>query len=310
MTTREKIFALQNLRFRWHTCTSVAFQDVFTDLMENAWPQDFQKVRPYGPYGDLKCDGWWESRRCLFQCYGPERMKETEVIAKMDTDLRGAVEHWKHEMKAWAFVHNDQKGLTGHTLQAMRDLRKEFPSIEIKEWKWPQAREQFDRLSSQAIVELYGYPPTLSSETEMSFEELRPIVEAISRKKPDLLIPLTHPPTVMKLEKNLLDDDSAEFLRVGRRRVRVVEEYFEQHYDPDLGDQIAKAMQIQYMSLRDSGLDPNETLIELQRFAGWGKAETSIHHAAVLAVITYFFDRCDIFEDPDSNTANLGRESV
>ena len=290
-------FALQTLRFRWFTYTGTAFHDLFADCMENAWPQDFQKVKPYGRYGDLKCDGYLRSRKCVFQCYAPTLMKEREVISKIKTDLKGAVDHWQGRMTQWCFVHSDDAGLTAHVVQALDDARNEHPAIEISVWAWPQIREQFDKLPGDAVVELFGHPPTASSLDQLDFSELRPVVEQIAKQEADPLIPLGDPPSSTKIEKNSLDPDSVAFLQMGRRRVRLVEEYFNQHHDPGLGDQIAKAMQVQYQMLVDTGFNSNEILVKLQQFAGWGRRDGS-HDAAVLAVIVYFFDRCDIFEDP------------
>ena len=297
-----RYFSLQTLRFRWHTFTGTAFHDLFADLMQNAWAGDFQKVRPYGRTGDLKCDGYWTSRKCVFQCYGPESMKERVVIAKIKEDLSGAVTHWQGKINEWGFVHNNTVGLTANVVQYLDDLRTKHPAIEISEWAWPQIREQFDNLSNEACVDLFGHPPTTTSLDQIGFAELRPVVEQIAKREADPLISLSSPPSVTKLEKNSLDEDSAQFLQIGRRRVRLVEEYFAQHHDPGLGDKIAKAMQVQYKMLTDTGFGPNEVLIELQRFAGWGNGDTNSHNASVLAVITYFFDRCDIFEDPEEET--------
>jgi hypothetical protein len=44
-----------------------AFQDRFADLMELAFPRDFQRIRPYGKQGDQKCDGYLASTRTVFQ---------------------------------------------------------------------------------------------------------------------------------------------------------------------------------------------------------------------------------------------------
>ena len=44
------------------------------------------------------------------------------------------------------------------------------------------------------------------------------------------------------------------------------------------------------------GLSPDQIFTELQTFAG-GMDGTPKHQAAVLAVMSYFFERCDIFED-------------
>lgn len=303
MDTAGRLLALQSLRLRWLTSTGIAFQDLFADLMQNAWPQDFQKVKPYGRSGDMKCDGYWKSRRCVFQCYGPASMKQRDVIAKIRTDLEGAVHHWQDKMAEWSFVHNDAGGLSAEAVQVLEKLRLRYPNVEINEWAWPQAREQFERLSDEAIVELYGYPPTAKSVDQLGFAELRPVVERIANMSAAPLAELSSPPSVTKLEKNLLDQASADFLQFGRRQVRLVEEYFVQHHDPALGDKVAAAMRTQYRMLVDTGEDPNRVLVQLQRFVGWDCGDTSSHNAAVLAVITYFFDRCDIFEDPDDESA-------
>ncbi len=273
--------------------------------MQNAYAGDFNKVKPYGKSGDLKCDGYLPSTRCVFQCYGPASMKEAKVIAKIKEDFFGALEHWGDKMREWQFVHNDKDGLTAAVVQVLDDLNNAHPDIMIGEWAWPQVRSVFDRLPDQALVELFGHPPTAMTIDQLGFEELRPVVNQIAKGEADPSVVSMTPPSVSKLEKNSLDDDSAEFLRLGRRRVRLVEEYFAQHHDPTIGDKIAKALQTQYEMLVDGGWHSNEILVELQRFAGWGSAGSSNHAAAILAVITYFFDRCDIFEDPDESDALL-----
>ncbi len=291
-------FYLQTFKWRWHTDTGTEFQDLFAEVMQNAWPQDFQKIRPYGPRGDMKCDGYLASRKRVFQCYGPRSMREDAVISKVGDDFEGAKEHWGERMQEWCFTHNDRDGLSAGVVQVLGDLRLANPGIEINEWAWPQARKEFDRLGIDSLVEIFGYAPSSSTLDRLSFEEISPVIDEIAKGDPDPYTSLSDPPSVKKLEKNDLDDDSAEFLRLGRRRVRVVEDFFSQHYDPTLGDKIAKAFQKQYKAFADAGLNANEVLFELQRFAGWGARSTNNHDAAVLAILTYFFDRCDIFEDP------------
>jgi hypothetical protein len=64
----------------------------------HAFGSDFEEVRAYGPYGDLKCDGRRTSTKSVFQCYAPDAMKEAELIAKVDEDFHGARAHWNAEM--------------------------------------------------------------------------------------------------------------------------------------------------------------------------------------------------------------------
>lgn len=295
--------ALRTLQLRWLKANGLEFQDLFADVMENAWPKDFQRVSPYGgPSGDLKCDGFLTSKKCVFQCYGPVSIRERDVIGKIKADLVGAIEHWRERMAQWVFVYNDPRGPTAKVLQCINDLREDFRGIEIEMWTWPQIREQFEKLSDDAVTDLFGYPPASAAVDQLSFNHLRPVVEQIAKGDPSPGDEFGKPPSVTKLQKNSLDAESAEFLRLGRRRVGLVEDYFEQHHDPTLGDSIAKTMQAQYQMLSDGGLDASEVLLELQKFAGWGAGGNVSHDFAVLAVITYFFDRCDIYEDPDEET--------
>ena len=50
-------------------------------------------------------------------------------------------------------------------------------------------REQFDGLSDDDLVDLYGLPPTASSFDQLDFYQLRPVVEQIAKEEPDLLAP-------------------------------------------------------------------------------------------------------------------------
>lgn len=51
----------------------------------------FERIRPYGKFGDRKCDGLIESEGIVFQVYSPDELKQSEVQKKIDEDLNGAV---------------------------------------------------------------------------------------------------------------------------------------------------------------------------------------------------------------------------
>ena len=105
------------------------------------------------------------------------------------------------------------------------------------------------------------------------------------------------PPSVDKLEKNSLSEDAAELLRVGRLKEALVETWFMKDRRADLGEQIAEAFRRRYARLRDTGYSPDEIFGHLQQYAGAGGEPR--RQTAVLAVLSYFFERCDIFDDPE-----------
>ena len=49
-----------------------AFESFFARAMAHGFVGDFEPVRPYGPKGDLKCDGFRPSDGTVFQSYAPE----------------------------------------------------------------------------------------------------------------------------------------------------------------------------------------------------------------------------------------------
>src|SRR5688572_2683723 len=108
-----------------------AFETFFARVMSHALAGDFEPVRPYGPKGDLKCDGFRPSDGTVFQCYAPDSTKLTELLAKINEDFRGAVAHWGPRLRRWEFVHNDIRGLPAEAIQKLDDLRAAHPTIEI-----------------------------------------------------------------------------------------------------------------------------------------------------------------------------------
>ena len=105
------------------------------------------------------------------------------------------------------------------------------------------------------------------------------------------------PPSKDKLEKNRLSPDAAGLLRLGRRKEALVEAWFRKNRRPDLGERIAEAFRRRYAQLNDGNTPADDVFEHLQQYAGMGGKPA--RQAAVLAVLSYFFERCDIFDDPE-----------
>ena len=59
----------------------------------------------------------------------------------------------------------------------------------------------------------------------------------------------------------------------------------------------AEAFKEEYTQLRDVS-SPNQIFHEFQSWAGGDRRGTPEHELAVITVIAYYFERCDIFEEP------------
>ena len=272
-----------------------AFEDLFSRIMGHAFLGDFQAVRPYGSRGDLKCDGYRVSDRTVFQCYAPAAMKLANLLAKMDEDFNGAVAHWGDRMKRWSFVHNENDGLPADATQKLVDLGAANPTVSLGQTGYPEIFAIVIALPVPQLEDLFGSVPSQRTMAQLDYAALRPVVTLIQRLDPDDNPPLSAP-SPSKLSANELSDDAAELLRQGRRRERLVERFFNDWPDPSFGEEIAQGFRERYQALKSEDLAADRIFMALQAFAG-GMDGTPSHQAAVLSVMSYFFERCDIFED-------------
>ena len=179
----------------------------------------------------------------------------------------------------------------------MDDLRRDHPEIDIQTWCEPQLLDLFDMLTENAKLTLFGSVPDATTANDMTLDDIKPVVEMLEKLPLDVAEgPLTIP-TVQKLEKNELSNYVKTLLRNGRLKDRLVQKYFEKGVLVEMGEQIAVAIRAKYVECKDEGLTPDEIFERMQLYAGFGGAPR--RQVASMVVIAYFFERCDIFENPN-----------
>jgi len=135
------------------------FQNLFEAIMVRARPGEFERVRPYGKYGDRKCDGLIESEGIIFQVYSPDELKQAEVQRKIDEDLEGAVQHWSDILKKWVFVYNVKRGIAPDIKLMLQQKQQQYPDTEIDCWSNDYLWEIVRGLNLQRRCEILGAPP-------------------------------------------------------------------------------------------------------------------------------------------------------
>lgn len=292
------------LKFSYAFRTKVAsdFQDFFTSIMERGYITDFQKVKPYGNKGDKKCDGYQESLKRVFQVYAPEKMQAGETNKKIDEDFTGAIEHWTERMTSWVFVHNQWRGIPPDVLQKLLDIHG-TNAIDVLRWCEPELRNEFFRLSPDNQALLLGPAPTAQSIARIQMKDVIQVVSLIAQQE-------TPPPEEIaqvpagKLKANSLSTSVQSLLTMGSRKSRLVKRLFTEWHDPELGDRIAKAFRSRYEELRSEANTPDNVFFELWKFAGGGSQKSIEYETAVLAVLSFLFEECDIFEAPRPGEIN------
>ena len=82
------------------------------------------------------------------------------------------------------------------------------------------------------------------------------------------------------------------------KRNDLVQDFFDQWHDPQLGEKIAQMFNKRYNELSSSGFPPDQIFDDLRRFASQSDLPSEAEQAAITTVLAYFFFRCDIFKDP------------
>ncbi|MEN3257548.1 ABC-three component system protein [Sodalis endosymbiont of Spalangia cameroni] len=295
----QKINYEKDFRIAFLESKGDGFQRLFEKLMSKAYPNDFMACRPWGNKGDRKNDGYLTSRRILFQCYAPNELSANEAIKKIKEDFEGAREYWEAYFDEWTFVHNAEDGRLGpHIHETLAQFRQENPKIKIGHCGYEEMLATFRQLNLQDLESWFGPSLTMEANDNLGYKDLLAVLTHIS---------IAQSPTTSevrdvsrgKIEANLLSQAVADFLKIGMQKSALVAQFFNNWKNPTYGEQIAQAFKREYIGLRDGvpPLHPDEIFGRLEAWAGGMANTTPTHKAAVLAVMAYLFDRCEIFED-------------
>ena len=274
-----------------------AFQTLFEKLMGLAYRADFMACRPWGKDGDRKNDGFLKSQRRLFQVYAPNEMEATKAKAKIAEDFEGAKAHWGTLFDKWAFVHNATDGLPAHVHELLLDLERANPGIVLEPWGLEELRLIFRTLTIEDLESWFGFlAPTEKTKMELGFSDLQIVLETIACQA-------APPPAEVKvvpmgkIEANALSESVATLLKAGMAKAPLVNDFFSKWHDESLGECVSESFRAKYASLRGKSR-PDEVFAELETWAGGAQRGTPKHQLAVYAVLAYYFDSCDIFEEP------------
>jgi hypothetical protein len=232
--------------------------------------------------------------------YAPRETTSAALKKKIEADFEKAKALMGGLLREWIFVHNDTDGLNSdEVLKALQKLKATNTTVIVGQHisfqeLWDLVRE----MPFESICDILPRPPaSMDVHLKLPFERLRPVLEHLQQAIPEENVPLD-PVSPEKLEYNRLPVLWADLLQRGRRLSVAVEKYFKMHHDPELGDRIATGFRGRYVSLRELNLDAGVICAELFEFAGgYDRCFRDIQsQAAVAAVLAYFFDRCDIFE--------------
>jgi len=266
--------------------------------MSARYPNDFIATRTWGQAGDQKCDGYRLSNGAFYQVYAPDDLDEKSAVKKMKDDFTGALEKWGEKIKIWVFVHNAKIGVPPHILQQLTDFKNDNKDIDFKHMGKYDLKTLLFETSEVSIRDILGAIPTYQDINNLSMEAIKRTLLGIEKTEQVANFSIA-PVSQEKLDANNLSAESRQLFEVGMMKSNLIESFFRQWHDPRLEEKTATEMNSLYKTAVNESLDSDSVFQKiLLTIAGddMGNPPTTI---AALTIMAYFFQTCDIFEQPN-----------
>jgi hypothetical protein len=281
-----------------------AFEDHFHRLMSARHP-DFVQVRTHGNLGDLGADGLRLHDGRLYACYAPETFDASKVGGKFSSDLAKALRKRPGEFGVFVFVYNDTRGLHPEVTRLLAQARKVHPRLDFEPMGPPHLLRKLFELVRHDIEDLLRAPIQVQDLVYgIGLEDLAPLLHHLMehrRRANGQAAPREI--SGLKMDYNGLGDDDREMLRLGMRHTHLVEQYYQGVADVTERDEVAADFNAYYRQIALQYDEPDHVIAELQKYVAGNQRGHAGMELALWVVIAYFFETCDIFQEPPQGWA-------
>lgn len=290
------------LKFRGSS--GILFEKYVAEVLKQV-DSDFIDPSPKGKIGDEGCDGISGDGETVYACYGKlmeaQSNREKYATDKMGRDFKRAIDKWP-DMKTWRFVTNVDIGTS--IVRKKLDLRKQYEAVKIEIWGCSDLWKQIELLDENQISSFLDPAPHAQ---DARFKDIIEAIEGIGSDETDTFPePRIGKISPEKMDYNKINELNRIAFNQGRQRAPEIEKWFDRQSDAELYDTKAKLLRERYKKVCKSHSNSNETLESLFVYVGGPDFRCDESRSmAVYAVVSFFFDRCDIFKDPNEDSSYL-----
>lgn len=280
-----------------HDLHGNAFQTFFHDLMALCVP-GFVDVRTHGNLGDLASDGLDLHDGKLYACYAPETVDASATTQKFTSDLAGAIKKRSGQFTTFVFVHNDVRGVHPEISTALADARTAHPGISFEVMGMRHFRDLLGKQDSPDVEALLKSQLPMQHAVSVGLQEMEELLaDLASLRIADISPPPIETVSVHKLRYSELTEESQAELRDGMRHSAMISDYYQRRIDITERDDVAARFHAEYLDAVGDGLEPEDVLLRLREFLAGNRMPSAPSYRAQTAVLAYFFESCDIFEN-------------
>lgn len=298
----------------------MAFQNFFVDIMQRA-NSNFVPVKPQGNQGDWKNDGHDPVAGRYYQVYSPEQFDESRAVKKLAEDFDGLLEKWGDKkvytngVKEFYFALNDYyrivQGGYPTTIAALASLKIKHKLNKCDLFRSKHLEDELFALPDDEVYAVIGFPPNPGDinvlKIELVHDVITHIVETTSTRS--IAGSLVGPDFDDKIAFNRLAITGG-WLRDASYRFGTLEQYFNFNSDfkrQDIRDRL-KSIYEESKTLGYQDDPSGATSADQQLVFVLDKVTPKPQQAnqrlekelqdAALVIMAFFFESCDIFEEP------------
>lgn len=307
MTKDELYLARVLFKLRVHESDGQAFQDLFVKVMQHANP-NFRPIKPHGREGDQKNDGFDKANGLYYQVYAPEDLAPNvyTAVSKLTDSFSGLKNYWDTQVspiKEYFFVLNDKyKGTYPEIEKGLASLEQKHKEIKCNPFLTKDLEDVFINLPKDKIIDIIGIiPDPLKIET-VDYSIMNEIINYLHKTAVLYKIEKipADPDFVKKLTFNRLSSRVAGLLDFGNHQNYVMDDYFKfrsNFVKAELREIFRTFYEAGVCSIPENEDKPDMVFFYILDKASANK--TKAVQDAVLVLMSYYFEYCDIFEVPN-----------
>jgi hypothetical protein len=281
-----------------------AYEDLFIRIMEET-STSFQPVKPQGPLGDKKNDGFDFVTGEYYQCYAPEDLSKNipTAVNKLQKSADGLVGYWDgiSKVKKIYFVVNDEyDGAYPEIYQKLAELRNQYVGIKFELFRTKDLERKILSLDIDAIQRIIGFlpdPQTTQLDPDYLTEVLRHLMNFESNFSENNL------PDQLDFKKKIKHNELSEYignhLQFAYNSIYQVDNYFKYNSDFEKDELQRKFITLYQQEVESIGLIGDKSnIIFINLLSKICPRDNQSIRMAALILMAYYFQACDIFEEP------------
>lgn len=309
MNRDERVLARYMFKYKVLTSDGQAYEDLFVDIMQRD-NSDFIPIKPQGRIGDRKNDGYDRKRGSYYQVFAPEdpKQKSQDAVKKLVEDFAGLYKHWNKvtPVKEFHFVFNDKYNGSFPTIETnLAAIKKKHKLDDCTSFLAKHLEEKLFMLPEDVVIAVVGFIPDPSNIQNLDYSVLSEVIAHILKQKfsfePSLI--LSAPDFSEKITFNGLGAETGALLNFASYQVGVLDDYFKLNSDftkQELRDTINDLYRTALAKNLGKNVGINESdLVFFDILQSIAPSHNHSTWSAALVVMAYFFESCDIFEDPN-----------